>query len=103
MKLTLIILLFISKGYSFWSKYDSIVFNRSLRLKDSFNHFRNQIYSDSCIEENLKKWKCCEQPNHPSCSILPSKTKAIETMLSDPQTDISLVFAYLWCTKVSFI
>ncbi|CAH8528230.1 unnamed protein product [Schistosoma bovis] len=87
-------------GYSFWSKYDSIVFNRSLRLKDSFNHFRNQIYSDSCTEDNLKKWKCCEQPNHPSCSILPSKTKAIETMLSDPQTDISLVFAYLWCTKV---
>uniref|UniRef100_A0A095A0D1 EGF-like domain-containing protein n=1 Tax=Schistosoma haematobium TaxID=6185 RepID=A0A095A0D1_SCHHA len=61
---------------------------------------KNQIYSDSCIEDNLKKWKCCEQPNHLSCSILPSKTKAIETMLSDPQTDISLVFAYLWCTKV---
>ncbi|RTG82246.1 uncharacterized protein DC041_0009156, partial [Schistosoma bovis] len=98
LKLTLIILLF--KGYSFWSKYDSIVFNRSLRFKDSFIHFRNQIYSDSCIEDNLKKWKCCEQPNHPSCSILPLKTKAIETMLSDPQTDISLVFAYLWCTKV---
>uniref|UniRef100_A0A3Q0KST9 EGF-like domain-containing protein n=1 Tax=Schistosoma mansoni TaxID=6183 RepID=A0A3Q0KST9_SCHMA len=87
-------------GYSFWLKYDSIVFNESYRFKESFNNFRNQIYSDSCIDDNLNKWKCCEQPNHPSCFKLPTRTKVIESMLSDPQVDISSVFAYLWCTKV---
>ncbi|KAK4469732.1 hypothetical protein MN116_007255 [Schistosoma mekongi] len=86
-------------GYSFWSKYDSIIFTEIPRLRDSFSKFREKLYLDSCMDDNFKMWKCCKQSNHPSCSILPLKAKAIQTMLRDPQVDISLIFAYLWCTK----
>ncbi|CAH8491018.1 unnamed protein product [Schistosoma turkestanicum] len=86
-------------GYSFWSKYDSIIFDQNSRLKDSFNNFRNKLYLDSCMEDNSKTWRCCEHPNYPGCSTLPSNAKAIETMLRDPQIDVGLTFAYLWCTK----
>ncbi|CAH8843202.1 unnamed protein product [Trichobilharzia szidati] len=84
---------------SFWSKYENIILDKNSSIEPSFKEFRDKIHADFCTKDDSKRWECCDQANHPSCSTIPSNAKAIQTMMEDPEIDISLTFAYLWCTK----